>query len=946
MITKHNSIVAILLVPLVASRLCAADADEFKIKRQEIFEFSEKPTLSMKGDRAEIAFAVKGYCDVTIAIENAQGKIVRHLVSGVLGDKAPPPLVKNTLQQKVIWDGKDDKGAYVDDKTNLKVRVSLGLKANYERDLYSEPKKRYQSEACLMATAPEGVYVYDGRVLDHLRLFDHDGTYKKTIYPFPADQLANVKGLHRFKFPQDGLELPLREGFHQGTLLSSGLNAGFDERLGLGIDKHNNYHGSVWGNAASTLAVGGNRVALARLCLNRLATDGSSGGLDLSGPSTAITMPISKREETLVAPRSAAFSPDGKTLYLAGYVHAHGQAATRDIVLIKGYEWIPAVMKVDFASGQKAEVFVGGTKTADAGKGDKQLGMPTCVAVDSAGRVFVCDYSNNRIQVFSPAGELLKSIAAQTPAQVAVHAKTGEIYVFSWIVPTNMPPRRDDYEYTGTLTILKSFVDPKPSAPIPLPVGPTFVRSQGYPLRVELDSFTEPPTVWFCKEWGGSDILTRDRIRHTNVSVYALENGKFVKKRDFNEDAAKSVVRTEAAEYARQRLHVDPVSGLLYVTEGQAAVGKSSKDVIRVDPETGKCEMVKMPFDAEDMCFDAEGLAYLRTFYQVARFDPRDWREVPFDYGEEINGIRTGSSNDARPAKVQSALRLPVKHAGLHHHGGMTVSLKGNLFVAVNNMTNATTTRRDIYDSVVEPGGKPYIAPNFPGRMNWGEVHVWDKQGQLLYEDAVPGLLKTDGLGIDRDDNLYIMSSLTRIVDGKPYFNDMTGSLIKIPAKKAKVLSSSEKASVPLSKDTQPQRPPEVFNGHLGKGWVEGAEWFYGGVGFCGKNAGRSGGGCDCYNARFALDYLSRSFAPEIDHCSVAVLDSAGNLILRIGQYGNLDSAGPDSLVPLKGDGVGLFYAPYVATQTDKRLFIADPGNGRIVSVKLGYHASESVGLK
>ena len=50
--------------------------------------------------------------------------------------------------------------------------------------------------------------------------------------------------------------------------------------------------------------------------------------------------------------------------------------------------------------------------------------------------------------------------------------------------------------------------------------------------------------------------------------------------------------------------------------------------------------------------------------------------------------------------------------------------------------------------------------------------------------------------------------------------------------------------------------------------------------------------------------------------------------------------------MPLAGDGVGLFYAPYVATHTDQQLFIADPGNGRIVSVKLGYHASEKVSLK
>jgi len=43
---------------------------------------------------------------------------------------------------------------------------------------------------------------------------------------------------------------------------------------------------------------------------------------------------------------------------------------------------------------------------------------------------------------------------------------------------------------------------------------------------------------------------------------------------------------------------------------------------------------------------------------------------------------------------------------------------------------------------------------------------------------------------------------------------------------------------------------------------------------------------------------------------------------------------------------VGLFHACYLATHTDRRLFIADAGNARILSVKLGYHATEKVELK
>ena len=90
-----------------------------------------------------------------------------------------------------------------------------------------------------------------------------------------------------------------------------------------------------------------------------------------------------------------------------------------------------------------------------------------------------------------------------------------------------------------------------------------------------------------------------------------------------------------------------------------------------------------------------------------------------------------------------------------------------------------------------------------------------------------------------------------------------------------------------------------------------------------------------------------------MDRYSVAVLDSAGNLILRVGQYGNVDdgkpldlAGGPAKARSIGGDEVALFHAPYLATHTDHRLFIADPGNARILSVKLDYHATEKVPLR
>jgi len=90
-----NSVILAAALLLPAHQLTTADIDEFKIKRQEVFEFTEKPKVTRDAtsqpDRFVIMFASKGNCDATVAIEDAQGKIVRHLASGVLEPDAPAP---------------------------------------------------------------------------------------------------------------------------------------------------------------------------------------------------------------------------------------------------------------------------------------------------------------------------------------------------------------------------------------------------------------------------------------------------------------------------------------------------------------------------------------------------------------------------------------------------------------------------------------------------------------------------------------------------------------------------------------------------------------------------------------------------------------------------------------------------------------------------------------
>ena len=940
----NNSSVVIIFATVFGSPVLADGLDEFRIKREDVFEFASAPKIAARGNGIEIRFSSKGYCDVSVAIEDQAGRIIRHLASGVLGDNAPLPLKPKSLTQSLMWDGKDDHGRYVDDRHGLGVRVSLGLKPQFERTLFFSPKKRTtRGNRPLVAARADGVFVFEGEGVDHLRKFDHDGNYVETIYPFAAEKLKAVQGLTTAMFPQSGRTLPLKHGLVQATLLTSGRNT---------------EHGTMskYQCAASAMAIVGNRIALANDRLNRLAADGTTGGFGLEGPTTAVTT-IFRSKEVVVPPRSAALSPDGRWLYLTGYMFEPGYPRPR--------HWLPCVMRLDFASGEKLELFSGSEKLDGIGSDASHFRTPTSVACDAQGRVYVSDYMNDRVQVFSADGKLAKSISIKKPAEIALHQRTGELYVGSWML-LNRFSQPKDVEHPA-ITRLAAVDSPTPHKPVVLPLPleghhpQVFMnKNAGMQHGFALDSWTDPPTIWLVPGAAGSVsklLMVRGQMNtpaeRACIRLLVERDGKLQVKHDFGREVVQTVVRAKPPIHSRQKLFVNPANGKLYVFEGQAGVAKSSLDLLEIDPQTGSIKPFPLPFDAEDLAFDIDGLIYLRTDNVVARYLPDGWREIPFDYGEERKSVGFSSSGDGRRANLVGALVMPAQRPGCFHQGGMNVSPSGNLVVSCYNQSQAADRRgeaSEIQDAAKITAGRAYTPRMFPGRLRWNEVHVWDKHGLLLFEDAVPGATMMDGLAIDKDDCIYLLAAPNRVFNGQPYFLGRAETLIKTQPLRAKLASGKRGIPVPLQ--PKPDRPQDLARSPDGPIWIDGQQWLYGGVGFGGFNVGKGGGGCACWHARFSLDYFGRSFAPEVDHFTVAVLDSAGNLILRVGQYGNVDDGVPlvkdDRMEPrsIGGDETALFHAAYVATHTDNRLFIADAGNARIASVKLGYHVTRVVPIQ
>ena len=86
------------------------------------------------------------------------------------------------------------------------------------------------------------------------------------------------------------------------------------------------------------------------------------------------------------------------------------------------------------------------------------------------------------------------------------------------------------------------------------------------------------------------------------------------------------------------------------------------------------------------------------------------------------------------------------------------------------------------------------------------------------------------------------------------------------------------------------------------------------------------------------VDHYGRLFIPNAITCSVQVVDNEGNLIVRFGQYGNLDSAGQGSQIPKPDIPLGW---PEAVGVSEKAIYVADVLNRRIVRV-LATHAAEA----
>lgn len=404
----------------------------------------------------------------------------------------------------------------------------------------------------------------------------------------------------------------------------------------------------------------------------------------------------------------------------------------------------------------------------------------------------------------------------------------------------------------------------------------------------------------------------------------------------------------------------------------------------------GQFRLARRIFD--DIAFDKKGYIHVHwnpgfEFQGVSRHDPsrafieKDnvffYPEIPYDYGVELEG----------PYKVKYLGVLPVKDqpGAKYFQDGIGVNMRGDVAVesniyyvpkmeeigielsdaglrSVRSETGFTSAEGDdrgyahFMKKMAERqkrGEEIYSIRRRPGiPLAGGTVWIYDSSGQLRKECAVIAGDLINGIQIDEDGSTYFVTARPR-ADGEKYFlagrggtlGDMsdksnlypfTGTLIKsIAGKECLVLL----ANAPIPLDEKPKRPadlmsvefPDVFGKQLWC-WVEGAVWLYAGASPIVSTA------CSCPTQRLHLDWYKRVYVPEAYRHSFGVLDTAGNLIMHLGRYGNMDSA--NAMKPGTED-IRIFN-PRCISGTDNYLCFDDWGE-RLIVLRLDYHAEENV---
>ena len=840
--------------------------------------FTKKPVAKKAGDKVKIEFAVNREADVAVFIEDADGKVIRHLVAGVLGKNPPEPLKPNSLEQALDWDGKDDFGKPAAGGP-FQVRVGLGMKAEFDRFLMHNSEA--SGEISAVAVGPGGnLYVFhrDGTANgnmggDKIKVYNRDGKHLKVLTPFPADIAPEkVKALGTFQ-TKDGDLVP--HIYNWETLSFYPDNVGVRGRdmpphSCPAVDSKGRVYWLVKGPALAAVDADGG-IPYDSFLGPKLLPDIKD--LRLAG------------EEYLYWSErpSLAVSSDDKYVYFAGLSVGAGD--------YKKAKPLPCVFRVDAAKRGPAEVFIG--KLDETGKEKALLTAPRGLAV-AKGLLYVADPEANRVVAFkesdrSYAGEF----AVDNPQVIGVNPADGTVYVCA---------------YTGAQTAdlikFSGLKDAKEVCRLKLPR--TGLSPNAGTHRIAVDTSAKPARIWMPFLYA-----QKDRLYCIEDAGDALVNKGDPRKQELWADGPRD-------------LNVDRVRGELYVK------ANGSGNFYRIDDATGKLKDVidinRHQLYGTQLVPGLDGSLYTFNWSKgLYRFD-RKGKDLDWD-GQNTHVIPIGGM-----------MCFQIRHLALKPYAPadelyivapsdyLSKDPKdSSKFVTLNVVGQDGKTKRTVVWQCLN-GAIPRLDAK-------GNIYLADlvKPVDRSYPEFFDGKMAAPPKECSSGDlfwNSYMYGSIIKFPP--------EGGIIWHQKDLPKSCVGDPPAEL-LAKPKQPFKRHFSSSPHL-TGEIQGALWTR--FGYAPYSAHMSGNTshCMCEGSGFDVDPFGRVFFPNLGQFRIEVIDTNNNPITTFGKYGNEDSGGPDAKV--KKPEIPLAWPVYVAA-SDRWAYVADTVNRRVVRVKLRYEVEE-----
>lgn len=838
-------------------------------KREEVFEFSAKPAVKKDGDKWVITFTSKAACDATVAIVDRDRRVIRHLASGVLGKNAPYPFQQNTLSQCLEWDGKDDYGNMVTNATG--VIIALGMRIDFHRFIFQrEPGIESRGPVSIACDKTGNIYIMWGHLwtarltgIANITAFDSAGNYLRTVKPFRADWSDDKISAVEWLVTADGRRVPLT-GPNNHTPFSGYLQgiAGMARHTAQ-ITRDGQY-----------IFVSGQPITDEKGVKSRRLL---SIGIDGSCPKTKFMGPPLP-EDTWYGDTFLALSPDERYVYISGTYHAKKKSLHH------------AIYRVQWTDREFPKPFLG--FECEAGKDEKRFNTPRGLAVDAEGRLYVCDYMNDRLQVFDANGKYLKTLEVIGPEQVVVCPKTGALYVLS----VNDRGKTDKYAEVRweiyaekSLIKYKSWHEFTEVARFDFPKIPRYFHDCGPILA--LDASNEDTILWVSIVVKGAptDFLwkivdTKNELKPVSHQIKGQERGASI-------SAPAIASSTDYDEF--------------YL------IGGGLSGAFRIKAGTGNMEKIRLPQDALNWfgTFTAgrDGTLYFSTGKLIN--PPRDMRWIIRRYNRDGKPV---------PFSENESIETLGYHAGTYAGekcGKIAVDITGRIYTSESSQTGGTARAVvNLYDSDGKLIKKGLIADM---THTAGPLAVFGR-GMLYVADAV----KPSGTGAGAEFPAFLGA------DPRKHFRMWYGTVALFGPGGGAFRHVSEK-----EKFTHVGGYP----GGRGKVVIEGAYWTY-----FGMSPQPQSSQCECPQTDIDADEYGRIFIPDVCTSSVQILDSAGNFIMRFGSYGNWDAQGPSSAVPRPD--IPLRYPSDIAV-VDRYIAVADSYNRRVLELHVSYAAEETVPL-